>query len=86
MLKNLEENLFDLSRAPALRGAHNAQNAAAAFAACERLGLAHDEIGLRMRSFPGLAHRMEQVGRARQGPVRQRQQGDQRRRGGKGAC
>ncbi len=63
MLKNLEENLFDLSRAPALRGAHNAQNAAAAFAACERLGLPHDEIGLRMRSFPGLAHRMEQVGR-----------------------
>jgi UDP-N-acetylmuramoylalanine--D-glutamate ligase len=63
MLKTLEENLFDLSRAPALRGAHNAQNAAAAFAAAERLGLPHDEIGLGMRSFPGLAHRMEQVGR-----------------------
>jgi UDP-N-acetylmuramoylalanine--D-glutamate ligase len=63
MLKTLEENLFELSRAPALRGAHNAQNAAAAFAACERLGLPHDEIGLRIRSFPGLAHRMEQVGR-----------------------
>ncbi len=63
MLKTLEENLFDLSRAPALRGAHNAQNAAAAFAAVERLGLPHDEIGLGMRSFPGLAHRMEQVGR-----------------------
>ncbi|MGO8737569.1 UDP-N-acetylmuramoyl-L-alanine--D-glutamate ligase [Rhodoblastus sp.] len=63
MLKTLEENLFDLSHAPSLRGAHNAQNAAAAFAACERLGLPHDEIGLRMRSFPGLAHRMEQVGR-----------------------
>ena len=62
-LKTLEENLFDLSRAPALRGAHNGQNAAAAFAACERLGLPHDEIGLGMRSFPGLAHRMEQVGR-----------------------
>ncbi|HUO54756.1 MAG TPA: UDP-N-acetylmuramoyl-L-alanine--D-glutamate ligase [Rhodoblastus sp.] len=62
-LKTLDENLFDLSRAPALRGAHNGQNAAAAFAACERLGLAHDEIGLGMRSFPGLAHRMEQVGR-----------------------
>lgn len=62
-LKTLEENLFELSRAPALRGAHNGQNAAAAFAACERLGLAHDEIGLGLRSFPGLAHRMEQVGR-----------------------
>ncbi|MCI4679520.1 UDP-N-acetylmuramoyl-L-alanine--D-glutamate ligase [Rhodoblastus acidophilus] len=62
-LKTLEENLFDLARAPALRGAHNGQNAAAAFAACERLGLAHDEIGLGMRGFPGLAHRMEQIGR-----------------------
>jgi UDP-N-acetylmuramoylalanine--D-glutamate ligase len=62
-LKTLEENLFDLARAPALRGAHNGQNAAAAFAACERLGLAHDEIGLGMRTFPGLAHRMEQIGR-----------------------
>ena len=62
-LKTLEENLFDLARAPALRGAHNGQNAAAAFAACEHLGLAHDEIGLGMRSFPGLAHRMEQIGR-----------------------
>jgi UDP-N-acetylmuramoylalanine--D-glutamate ligase len=62
-LKTVEENLFELARAPALRGAHNGQNAAAAFAACERLGLAHDEIGLGMRSFPGLAHRMEQVGR-----------------------
>ena len=58
-------NLFDLARAPALRGAHNGQNAAAAFAACERLGWPHDEIGLGMRSFPGLAHRMEQIGRKR---------------------
>ena len=62
-LKTLEENLFDLTRAKALRGAHNGQNAAAAFTACERLGLPHDEIGLGLRSFPGLAHRMEQVGR-----------------------
>jgi UDP-N-acetylmuramoylalanine--D-glutamate ligase len=63
-LKTLEEILFDLSRAENLRGAHNGQNAAAAFTACERIGLPHDEIGLGMRSFPGLAHRMEQVGRA----------------------
>ena len=62
-LKTLEETLVDLARAPNLRGAHNGQNAAAAFSACERLGLPHDEIGLGMRSFPGLAHRMEQVGK-----------------------
>lgn len=62
-LKTHEEILVDLGRAPALRGAHNGQNAAAVFAACERLGLAHDEIGLGMRSFPGLAHRMEQIGK-----------------------
>ncbi|WP_294541566.1 UDP-N-acetylmuramoyl-L-alanine--D-glutamate ligase [uncultured Rhodoblastus sp.] len=62
-LKTLEEVLFDLSRAQNLRGAHNGQNAAAAFTACERIGLPHDEIGLGLRSFPGLAHRMEQVGK-----------------------
>lgn len=46
-----------------LRGAHNAQNAAAAFAACDALGLTEGEIQRGLRSFPGLAHRMEQVGR-----------------------
>ena len=45
-----------------LRGTHNAQNAMAAFAACEALGLAHEAIVAAMRSFPGLAHRMEEVG------------------------
>ncbi len=83
-LKTLEEVLVDFSRAQALRGAHNGQNAAAAFSACERLGLPHDEIGLGMRSFPGLAHRMEQVGQQRPRAFRQRQQGHQRRRRGKG--
>lgn len=44
-----------------LRGAHNAQNAAAAFAAARALGLAPEVIAAGIRSFPGLAHRMEQV-------------------------
>ncbi|SCW84671.1 UDP-N-acetylmuramoyl-L-alanine--D-glutamate ligase [Ancylobacter rudongensis] len=44
-----------------LRGAHNAQNAAAAFAAARALGLAPEVIAAGMASFPGLAHRMEQV-------------------------
>jgi UDP-N-acetylmuramoylalanine--D-glutamate ligase len=46
-----------------LRGSHNAQNAAAAFAACEALGLTADEIAAGFKSYPGLAHRMEELGR-----------------------
>ncbi len=46
----------------ALRGAHNAQNAAAAFAAARAIGLSPEVIAVGIRSFPGLAHRMEQVG------------------------
>ncbi|TCT06655.1 UDP-N-acetylmuramoyl-L-alanine--D-glutamate ligase [Aquabacter spiritensis] len=46
-----------------LRGVHNAQNAAAAFAAARALGLAPEVILVALRSFPGLAHRMEEVGR-----------------------
>jgi UDP-N-acetylmuramoylalanine--D-glutamate ligase len=46
-----------------LRGAHNAQNAACAAGAALALGLAPEQIQQGLRSFPGLAHRMEQVGR-----------------------
>jgi UDP-N-acetylmuramoylalanine--D-glutamate ligase len=46
-----------------LRGAHNAQNAACAVAACLALGLELPEIQKGLASFPGLAHRMQQVGR-----------------------
>lgn len=45
-----------------LRGVHNAQNAAAAAGAALALGLAPEAIQRGLRSFPGLAHRMEQVG------------------------
>jgi UDP-N-acetylmuramoylalanine--D-glutamate ligase len=50
-----------------LRGVHNAQNAACAAGAALALGLSVDAIQNGLRSFPGLAHRMEQVGR--KGPV-----------------
>ncbi len=50
-----------------LRGLHNAQNAACAVAATLALGLDAATIQKGLRSFPGLAHRMEQVGR--KGPV-----------------
>ena len=46
-----------------LRGLHNAQNAAAATAAGLALGLSPETIQNGLVSFPGLAHRMEQVGR-----------------------
>lgn len=46
-----------------LRGAHNAQNACAAFAAVHALGVAPETIAAALRSFPGLAHRMEEVRR-----------------------
>jgi UDP-N-acetylmuramoylalanine--D-glutamate ligase len=52
-----------LRQAPALRGAHNGQNAAFAFAVARALGVSGVEIARAMASFPGLAHRMEQVGR-----------------------
>jgi UDP-N-acetylmuramoylalanine--D-glutamate ligase len=46
-----------------LRGVHNAQNAACAVAACVALGLDLPEIQKGLVSFPGLAHRMQPIGR-----------------------
>jgi UDP-N-acetylmuramoylalanine--D-glutamate ligase len=47
----------------ALRGMHNAQNAACAAAAGLALGLSPEAIQRGLWSFPGLAHRMEEVAR-----------------------
>ncbi|HVV60152.1 MAG TPA: UDP-N-acetylmuramoyl-L-alanine--D-glutamate ligase [Pseudolabrys sp.] len=46
-----------------MRGAHNAQNAACAVAACAALKLSLTEIQKGLTSFPGLAHRMQQIAR-----------------------
>jgi UDP-N-acetylmuramoylalanine--D-glutamate ligase len=46
-----------------LRGRHNAQNAACASACALALGVGKDTLQNGLRSFPGLAHRMEQVGK-----------------------
>mgnify|MGYP002629826995 CR=1 FL=1 len=46
-----------------LRGVHNAQNAACAVAACVALGLQLPDIQKALVSFPGLAHRMQPIGR-----------------------
>ena len=53
----------DLSDIPTLRGRHNAQNAAAAIAACRVVGLSDDEIRAGLKSFPGLKHRMQPIAR-----------------------
>ena len=57
------EEAADLAGIGSLRGMHNAQNAMAAFAACSALGLDDETILKGLRSFPGLAHRMEAIGR-----------------------
>jgi UDP-N-acetylmuramoylalanine--D-glutamate ligase len=46
-----------------LQGGHNWQNAAAAYAACRAHGLSHDAVMEAMRSFPGLEHRMQWLGK-----------------------
>jgi UDP-N-acetylmuramoylalanine--D-glutamate ligase len=46
-----------------LRGAHNAENAAAAVAMAMALGHAPEAVVPHLATFPGLAHRMEEVGR-----------------------
>ncbi|MEL6661671.1 MAG: UDP-N-acetylmuramoyl-L-alanine--D-glutamate ligase [Pseudomonadota bacterium] len=51
----------DLGAAPALRGAHNHQNTAAAYAACRALGVDGKTILAGIESFPGLPHRLEVV-------------------------
>jgi UDP-N-acetylmuramoylalanine--D-glutamate ligase len=56
--------LCPMADAPALRGDHNGQNAAAAWAACSASGLSEAEIRAGFAGFPGLAHRMEQVAKS----------------------
>jgi UDP-N-acetylmuramoylalanine--D-glutamate ligase len=54
---------IDLRAMPALKGVHNWQNAAMAYGAAQALGLTTDEIAAGMKSFPGLVHRMQEIGR-----------------------
>ena len=61
-LSGRSEVVADLSQAPALAGKHNAQNAAAAYAATRVLGIDMRVIASAMNSFAGLPHRLERVG------------------------
>ena len=53
--------VIDLRPIASLRGAHNWQNAAAAYGAVRALGLAPAAIAAGLPQFPGLAHRLEPV-------------------------
>jgi len=53
----------DLLRARSLPGRHNWQNAAAAYAAARAIGISVSDAVDGLMTFPGLAHRMETVGK-----------------------
>ncbi len=55
---------LDMRGMEGLPGAHNLQNACAAYAACRHLGLAPKVIEAAMASYGGLRHRCQQVGEA----------------------
>lgn len=59
---HVQGETLDLNAFDALRGAHNHQNAAAAYAVCAAVGLSHADIAHGMASFGGLAHRMQKLG------------------------
>jgi len=53
----------DLAGVGSLRGRHNMQNALAASACALGLGLSAGEVAAALRTFPGLPHRLEEIGR-----------------------
>jgi UDP-N-acetylmuramoylalanine--D-glutamate ligase len=53
--------VLDLKDAPDLPGRHNAQNAAAAYAAARALGIAPETIAAAMKTYRSLPHRLERV-------------------------
>jgi UDP-N-acetylmuramoylalanine--D-glutamate ligase len=59
------EPVADLSGIGSLRGAHNAQNAVCAIAACLALGIDLPAVRKGLVTFPGLAHRMQPIARNR---------------------
>ncbi|WP_246503678.1 UDP-N-acetylmuramoyl-L-alanine--D-glutamate ligase [Plastoroseomonas arctica] len=61
VLRDEEGAFCDLREARALPGAHNAQNAAAAAAACLALDVPRAAIAAGVLSYPGLPHRLERV-------------------------
>ncbi len=54
---------MDLRSIETLQGLHNYQNASVAYAVCKQMNLSVDAIEKGLRTFPGLSHRQEIVGR-----------------------
>ncbi|NKX38132.1 UDP-N-acetylmuramoyl-L-alanine--D-glutamate ligase [Rhodobacteraceae bacterium R_SAG5] len=59
--KGRQAGSIDLRDIPGLPGAHNHQNACAAYAAARTLGLAPRVIEAAMKTYPGLPHRSQRV-------------------------
>lgn len=57
------KKITDLNPIATLKGAHNHQNAATAYAAARHYGIPSDKAALALESFSGLAHRLEIVGK-----------------------
>jgi UDP-N-acetylmuramoylalanine--D-glutamate ligase len=64
ILRDAAGMIMDMREAPALPGAHNAQNAAAAVAMATHLGVPRAGIAAAIATFPGLPHRQQRVGSA----------------------
>lgn len=61
-LRDVGGAIVDLTKAIALPGTHNAQNAAAAAAMALYFGLPHPAVADGLLNYPGLPHRQQQVG------------------------
>ncbi len=61
-----------------LRGRHNVENAMAAAAVCLARGIEPAAVRAGLASFPGVAHRLEELADARRRALRQRLEGNQR--------
>ncbi len=61
VLRDAEGPILRMADAIALPGAHNAQNAAAAFAIALFLGVPREVIAAGLKTYPGLPHRQQRV-------------------------
>ena len=63
MLRDSDGPILAMAECPTLPGSHNAQNAAAVTAMARFLGVSDDAIRQGLRTYPGLPHRQQLVGR-----------------------